>query len=175
VSRLSSVEVLAADVRETGDGRNLALAKVVARLLGLGTDEVFRRAERERRRQSRWRNGVVATLAVLAVAATGSAVYAWQQLKTNEAILEAAIKRATEIVNTAVAQAEKYYVPHTATEELLARAEGLVDDMARLGCPTALLSYHRIMAELALLDLDIAKSGINSFALVLDRAVWPGT
>src|SRR5919109_5515990 len=44
------VEVLAADIRETGDGRNLAVAKVVARLLDLGTDEVLRRAERERRR-----------------------------------------------------------------------------------------------------------------------------
>jgi tetratricopeptide (TPR) repeat protein len=137
------VEVLAADVREAGDGRNLALAKVVARLLGLATDKVFRRAERERRRQSRWRNGVVAALAVLAVAATGSAVYAWQQLKTNEAFLEATLKRATEIVNTAVAQAEKYNVPRTATVELLTRAEGLFDDMARLGRPTPSLQRQK--------------------------------
>src|SRR5918999_447422 len=137
------VEVLAADVRETGDVRNLALAKVVARLLGLGTDEVFRRAERERRRQSRWRNGVIAALAVLAVAAMGSAFSAWQQLKTNEAFLEATLKRATEIVNTAVAQAEKYNVPRTATVELLTRAEGLFDDMARLGRPTPSLQRQK--------------------------------
>ena len=45
------VEVLAADAREEGDGKNLAVAKVVARLLGLSSDDVFRRAERERRRQ----------------------------------------------------------------------------------------------------------------------------
>jgi formylglycine-generating enzyme required for sulfatase activity len=48
-------QLLAADVREAGDGKELALAKVIARLLGLGTDEVFRRAERQRRRLQRQR------------------------------------------------------------------------------------------------------------------------
>ena len=37
--------VLAADIREQGDGEELAVSKVVARLIGLGTDEVFRRAQ----------------------------------------------------------------------------------------------------------------------------------
>ena len=86
------VELLAADVREEGDGKNLALAKVVAGLLGVSSDDVFRRAERERRRKGRVRNGIVAVLAILVVAATGSAVYAWQQLKTNEAFLTATLK-----------------------------------------------------------------------------------
>ena len=83
------------------------------------------------------------SLAILAVAATGSAVYAWQQLKTNEAFLNATLKRATEIVNTAVAQAEKYGVPRTATLALLTKAEGLFDDMARLGRPTPELRYQK--------------------------------
>jgi hypothetical protein len=90
--------VLAADVRAGGDGRELALAKVIARLIGLTPDEVFRRAERERRRKSRLHNAIIGVLAVLAVAATGSAFYAWQQLKTNEAFLNATLKTATEIV-----------------------------------------------------------------------------
>src|SRR5262249_38930655 len=34
-----SVEVLAADVREEGDGKSLALAKVIAGLLGVSSDE----------------------------------------------------------------------------------------------------------------------------------------
>ena len=40
---------LGGDVREDGDGRDLAFAKVVAGLLGLGADDVYRRAERTRR------------------------------------------------------------------------------------------------------------------------------
>ncbi len=86
------VELLAADAREEGDGKQLALAKVVAGLLGVSSDDIFRRAERERRRKGRVRNAIIATLAILAVAATGSAVYAWQQLKTNEAFLTATLK-----------------------------------------------------------------------------------
>jgi tetratricopeptide (TPR) repeat protein len=137
------VELLAADAREDGDGKQLALAKVIAGLLGLSSDDVFRRAERERRRKGRVRNGIIATLAILAVAATGSAVYAWQQLKTNEAFLTATLKRATDIVDMAVSQAETYGVPRKATLALLTQAEGLFDDMARLGRPTAELRYQK--------------------------------
>ena len=116
---------------------------MVAGLLGLSSDDVFRRAERERRRKGRVRNGIIATLAILAVAATGSAVYAWQQLKTNEAFLTATLKRATDIVDMAVSQAETYGVPRKATLALLTQAEGLFDDMARLGRPTAELRYQK--------------------------------
>ena len=77
--------VLAADERDSGDGRELALAKVIARVIGLTPDEVFRRAERERRRKLRLRNAIIGVLAVLAVAATASAFYAWQQRAVAEA------------------------------------------------------------------------------------------
>ena len=40
------IEVLAADTREEGDGQDLALAKIVAGLLGVSSDEVFRHSER---------------------------------------------------------------------------------------------------------------------------------
>ena len=137
------VEPLAADAREEGDGKSLALAKVVAGLLDVSSDDIFRRAERERRRKGRIRMGIVAALAFLAVAASGSAVYAWQELKTNEAFLSATLERATDIVNTAVAQAETYGVPRKATLALLGQAEGMFDDMARLGHPTPELRLRK--------------------------------
>ena len=80
---------------------------------------------------------------MLAVAASGSAVYAWRQLKTNEAFLNATLKRATEIIDEAVVQAEKYNVPRAATLSLLAKAEGLFDDMARYGRQTPELRYRK--------------------------------
>ena len=137
------VEPLAADAREEGDGKSLALAKVVAGLLDVSSDDIFRRAERERRRKGRIRMGIVAALTFLAVAASGSAVYAWQELKTNEAFLSATLERATDIVNTAVAQAETYGVPRKATLALLGQAEGMFDDMARLGHPTPELRLRK--------------------------------
>jgi formylglycine-generating enzyme required for sulfatase activity len=61
------VDVLAADLREKGDGVELALAKVVARLIGLAPDDVYRRADRERRRQRRRAQRVQAVIYVLLV------------------------------------------------------------------------------------------------------------
>ena len=137
------LELLAADAREEGDGKPLALAKVIAGLLDVTSDEVFRRAERERRRKARVRNGVIGVLAFLSVAAIGSAAYAWQQLKTNEAFLYATLQTATGIVDDAVAQAERFGVPRSATLSLLTKAEGLFDNMAMLGKPTPELRYQK--------------------------------
>jgi TIR domain len=78
-------ELLAADVREEGDGKNLALAKVVAGLIGVPSDEIFRRADRERRATLRRRRRVqgVFALLVLALAVGGllwlKGPYLWDQ------------------------------------------------------------------------------------------------
>jgi formylglycine-generating enzyme required for sulfatase activity len=67
------VELLAADAREESDGKNLALAKMVAGLLGVSSDEIFRRAERERRAAMRRKRRVQAAVGmlVLLLAAAG--------------------------------------------------------------------------------------------------------
>jgi len=136
-------EPIAADARDQGDGKEIARQKVVAGLLGLGLDEVIRRAERARKRRNRFWAALAGVFLFLAVAASGSAAYAWQQLKTNEAFLNATLKRATEIIDEAVAQAEKYNVPRAATLSLLIKAEGLFDDMAQYGRPTPELRYRK--------------------------------
>jgi hypothetical protein len=136
-------EPIASDARKQGDGKEIAKQKVVAGLLGLGLDEIVRRAERARKRRNRFWAALAGVFLVLAVAASGSAVYAWQQLKTNEAFLNSTLKRATEIVDEAVVQAEKYNVPRTATLTLLDKAEGLFDDMAQYGRPTPELRYRK--------------------------------
>lgn len=137
------VTVLGPDLRDGGDGKALGLAKVIAGLVGIGTDEVFRRAERARKRRNRFWGALAGAFLVLAVTASASAVYAWHQLKTNETFLNATLKRATEIVDEAVAQAEKYNVPRAATLALLGKAEGLFDDMAQYGRPTPELRYRK--------------------------------
>jgi tetratricopeptide (TPR) repeat protein len=136
-------EPIAADARPQGDGKEIAKQKIVAGLLGLSLDEIVRRAERARKRRNRFWAALAGVFLLLAVAASGSAVYAWQQLKTNEAFLNATLKRATEIIDEAVAQAEKYNVPRAATLALLTKAEGLFDDMAQYGRPTPELRLRK--------------------------------
>ena len=134
---------IAADMRPIGDGKEVAKLKVVAGLLGLPLDEVVRRAERARKRRNRVWAGLAAGFLCLAVLGGASAAYAWSQLRTNERFLNATLQRATEIVNTAVTQAERFNVPRIATLELLGKAEALFDDMAQLGRATPELRYRK--------------------------------
>ena len=70
-------EPIAADARPVGDGKEIAKQTVVAGVLGLGLDEIMRRAERARRRRQRFWAGLAGVFLFLAVLATGSAVYAY--------------------------------------------------------------------------------------------------
>src|SRR5712691_6225073 len=67
-------EPIAADARPQGDGKEIAKQKVVAGLLGLGFDEIVRRAERAQRRRNRFWAALAGVFLFLAVAATGSAI-----------------------------------------------------------------------------------------------------
>ena len=146
------VTILGPDLRDSADGKTLGLAKCVAGLLGVNPDDVFRRAERARRRQARFRNAVVGALALLAVAASGSAVYAWHQLKTNEAFLDATLDRFTSLVNRSVTAAQSYSLPLSVTLGLLEEAEGLLQVMAQYGRETPRLKYRQAVMLLAFAD-----------------------
>jgi WD40 repeat protein len=78
------VSILAPDVREaSGEGKNLALAKIVAGLTGLSTDEIVRRAERERRRTT---HRAIAGLSALAVML--SVLLLWAEHNRREAVAQ---------------------------------------------------------------------------------------
>ena len=81
-----SSRALAADAREEGDGKSLALAKVLAGLLDVSSDDIFRRAMRERRRrQQRW----IAGLSVAALLLAGLAI--WAEINRREAVAQRAV------------------------------------------------------------------------------------
>ncbi len=142
---------LAPDIPE--EGRELVLAKLVASLIGVPPDEVFQRAERERRRWTRIRNGVIAALAVLALFSTAAALYARRhQLKTNEAFLDATLDRFTHLVNRAVALGKSYSVPVSVSLGFLEEAEGMLQVMSEYGRPTPKLKYRRAIMLRAFAD-----------------------
>src|SRR4029077_10948526 len=136
-------EPVAADARAPGDGKELAKQKLLAGLLGLGLDEIVRRGERARRRRNRFWAALAGVFLFLAVAATGSAVYAWQQLKTNEAFLDATLEHFTGLVDRAVSLSQTYAVPLPVMLGFLQEAEGIFDVMARYGRPTSKLMHRR--------------------------------
>ena len=75
------VTILAPDLRDQGDGKSLALAKVIAGLTSVGTDEIVRRAQRDQQRRLRnW----VAGLSVVIVALAG--LTAWAEINRRDAV-----------------------------------------------------------------------------------------
>ncbi|MGO8954371.1 MAG: tetratricopeptide repeat protein [Rhodomicrobium sp.] len=128
------LHILAADIRDAGDGRELALAKVVAALIGVPSDEVFRRAERERRRQTRLRAAIAATILLLAGAGgyLGWRSYTQQQTLTD---IEALVNQYAPIGSAEAAQpgarerlrsAFESIAKGTATDPRYARALDLI-------------------------------------------------
>ena len=145
-------EPIAADARDSGDGKALATGKVVAGLLGIGLDEIIRRAERERRRRTRFWSALAGVFLGLAIIAAGSAVYAWQQLRTNEEFLDATLDRFTSLVNRAVSASQSYSLPLRVTLGFLEEAEGILNVMARYGRPTPRLRQRQIAMLIAFGD-----------------------
>jgi tetratricopeptide (TPR) repeat protein len=135
-------EPIAADARPQGDGKEIAKQKLVAGLLGLGFDEIVRRAERARRRRNRVRAAFAGVILLLTVTATGGVAYGLQQGMTKETLLSAMLKAATGFVDDAVEQAEKY-APRTAAVAFLGKAEGLFDAIAQAGRPTPEMRYRK--------------------------------
>ncbi len=117
-------DVLAADLREKGDGFELALAKVVARLIGLAPDDVYRRAERERRRQNRLRMAVAAVIAVLAIVGGGFFWLSQQQKQTLDEITALVDKYSLITPAEAAVPGAK----RSLTEAITAIAEGAATD-----------------------------------------------
>ncbi len=77
------ITILGPDLRETGDGRELGLAKVVAGLPGFdNADDICRRAVRAQRRTNQM-YGVMAVV-FLAVAAGGGGYFAWDSHRTRQ-------------------------------------------------------------------------------------------
>lgn len=124
-------EPLAADARPHRDGRQLAFMKVVAGLLGIRLDDLIRREEVARRRRTRMWAGIAAAMAMLAVIATGSSVYAFKERGKANDRLGTALNAAAEFVNQAVSLSETYGVPRRRVVDLLNRADQIFRDLGQ--------------------------------------------
>jgi len=84
-------EPLAADFRESGDGRRLALLKLVAGMIGVGLDELVRREATRRHRQLAWLAaaslGGMAVTSTLAIAAVQARDAAREQRREAEGLI----------------------------------------------------------------------------------------
>jgi len=145
-------EPIAADARTQGDGKEIAKQKVVAGLLGLGLDEIVRRAERARKRRNRFWAALAGAFLVLAVAASGSAIYAYQKMLESEDRLDHAIEIAYGFVTEATVMSSQLGVSIETTIALLSRAESALNRMIERGANTTTLRYRKALMLLSFSD-----------------------
>jgi tetratricopeptide (TPR) repeat protein len=82
-------EVLPPDLEHKADGFELAIAKIVGRLIGIAADDVFRRAQIEQRRRMRIRMAAAAATLILTLGATTGLwkVHQYRAMRTEIATL----------------------------------------------------------------------------------------
>ena len=119
------VTILGPDLREEADGRQLGLAKIVAGLIGVGPDDIYRRAERARRAATRLRNAVIAVLALLIVAFAGSGILSGKLWLSKVELLDATLAGFTHFVDAGVKSAANA-MPLAQTRFFLEGAEGML-------------------------------------------------
>ncbi len=164
------ITILGPDLREAADGKNLGIAKTVAGLTGLGPDDVYRRAERVRRRRLRsW----IAVLCVLVATFAGLAV--WAEINRREAVLqrrEADLQRqhaeqtlaaATRTANSLVSDLARRFrnvvgMPTDLIKDILDRARALTEELNKSGQVTPRLK--RAEAE-ALMEIETSLRAIG--------------
>ena len=134
--------ILGPDLRESGDGRPLGLAKVVAGLIGVGTDEIVRRSQQAARRRLRnW----IAGLSLVVFALAGLAT--WAEFNRREAVAQ---REAAEVQR---ARAERdFAAAKKAVDGLIGNiAEGFQDvkDISSATIHKVLDTLKRTVDELA--------------------------
>ena len=143
---------LAADARVEGDGKQIALQKTIAGLLGVQLDEIVRRTERARKRRNVIWATLAATFLFLSVAAGGTAVYAYRNLIQSEQRLDSAIEIAYGFVSEATAISDRFGVPIAVTLGLLRRAETALNGLIASAGNSPSLQYRRALMLMSLSD-----------------------
>jgi eukaryotic-like serine/threonine-protein kinase len=179
-------EPIAADARQEGDGPELAIHKVIAGLLGVGLDEIRKRAARAQRRRIVVLGSVASLTTGLALVAGIAAWIARERTIEAEQRLDWALETAGGITTKAVTFKDKFGVPAPVLSELLAQVDQLLQRMAEAGVSSADIKIREAKLLEALSDnnkdlgsttkaLEQANKAASTFESVVAAGVNVGT
>ena len=140
----------------------------MAGLLGVSLDEIVRRAERARKRRNRLWAALAGVFLFLAVAATGSAIYAYQKFLESEDRLDQAIEIAYGFVAEATGMSDRYGVPTDIILSLLTRAEDALNGLISRGANSETLRFRK---SLMLLSFSKSYDSLGQTDIALQRAI----
>lgn len=149
------VAPLVIDARVQGDGREEAVRKLTAALLGVSYDEVVEAAARLRRRRTR-RLRSVAAAALLIAALGGGLVWLRYGLPRDDALLNRTLAAGPGWAIAAVDASRTFGLPRSATLFIADASEKALRDLARRGADTPTLRYRQAAMLLAFARQDEA-------------------
>jgi hypothetical protein len=145
-------EPVAADAREVADGRELAKLKVVAGLLGVGLDEIRKRAARAARRRAMALGATAVAMGLLAITAGGMAWVAHLRKIEAEQRLDWALQTAGSVTSKAIAFRNRFGVPAPVLTDLLQEVEQLLRRLENQGVNSRELIAREAILSGALAD-----------------------
>ena len=153
-------EPIAADAREEADGRETAKQKIIAGLLGIGLDEIRKRAARAYRRRFVALASVAIVMAALAVFASVAAWMARARTIEAEQRLDWALETAAAVTTKATAFKNKFGVPVPVLSELLLEVEQLLGRLSAQGVNTPHLTLReaKMLQELSDSNRDLGNT-----------------
>jgi tetratricopeptide (TPR) repeat protein len=161
-------EPIAADARDHADGREIAKQKVVAGLLGVGLDEIRKRAARAERRRLAVLSSTAVAMAVLAVLAAGAAWVARSRTIEAEQRLDWALAAAGGITSKVATFKNKFGVPAPVLADLLQEVQQLLNRLSQQGVKSSEL----VLREAVLLgELSDGNLNIGNTAAALENAI----
>jgi tetratricopeptide (TPR) repeat protein len=145
-------EPIAADARAQGDGKERAKLKVVAGLLGLGLDDVVRRAARARKRRDQIWMGIAGAFLLLLVGLTGSIIDRYNKATVSDDRLAQLLDSADKTIKTATKNMDRVgFSISSSLPFLQSQEENLKKEIER-GVDTPKLHY--VWAQMLILFAD---------------------
>lgn len=138
--------------RDSGDGFEMGLLKVLARMLDVPLSELTQRHFEAERRKRRLALAVAGVMAVLAVGASVGGWYSWQQTLLANTRLSQTIEVAARQIDVARRFRSRYGVPRAVINELFSGAENDFEIIVTQAGTTPELSLGRARLALSLAE-----------------------
>lgn len=144
-------EPLAADARKGRDGFEIAQLKIVAGLLGLPLDVIIQRDHQRQAKERVWWHTAVATLAIVATIAAGSAYHSWQTSQRAGLLIDSSLRSTAQLVRTTTRARDDMGITAEAAIELLKSIEHLFNEYGNYDAanPRVRLQRARILLDVA--------------------------
>lgn len=166
--------LVVADARPEGDGREQALLKLIAELLGVGYDELKQREIEAARRRTRIYQAVTGSMAVLAIAAVAEGVLAYRSEQRATAMVGRAVSTAGLSISSTMRLTNLAGIPHQFIEAFLKTSDQQLTALSTSGVNTPTLQVERakVLDQFAVYYRDLADRAGESAAATRARDIY---